>query len=95
MLKGQLKKDGTLGSPESFGFVTAKAIADRLAKDGTDMSLTIGLSWKNPRTRDKLFTNEAAIAWLNENRRSYTYEACYNGKDGIMHVTALSDNDLF
>lgn len=95
MLKGQLQMDGTLGEPRTFGFVSAGVIARRLLKDGSDMSLTIGLSYRNPRTHDRLYKNGDAITWLGSHTGSYTYEASYNGEDGLLHVTALSDNDLF
>lgn len=94
-MAAQLKKDGTLGSFETFGFVPAKVIADHLKDTGNNMSLTIGLSYRNPRTHDKPFDNIAAIRWLRDNARNYTYEACYVDGDDSLYVTALSGNDLF
>jgi hypothetical protein len=94
-MTAQLKKDGTLGKPETFGFVPAKVIADHLKVTGNNMSLTVGLSFRNPTTHNKPFDNIAAIRWLRDNERSYTYEACYVEGDDSLHVTALSGNDLF
>lgn len=92
--KGQLKKDGRLGKSETFDFIPAKVIIGRLESTGDDMKLTIGLSFRNPRTNDKHYSNADAIAFLKEFEHSYTYEAYYNG-DGYLHVVALSDNDLY
>lgn len=92
--KGQLKPNGKLGAPEGWCFVSGRTIAERLEKDGTDMLLTIGLSFRNPTTHDKRYANECAIAWFERYGRSYTFEAEYMG-DECLHVTALSGNDLY
>ena len=92
--KGQLKKNGKLGQAEGFDFVSADTIIQRLKKDGTDMKLTIGLSFRNPTTNKKPYKNRDAIEFLRKYASSYTYEAYYTG-DGYLYVTALSGNDLF
>ena len=93
-LKGQLKRNGELGRSEGWCFVSGDTISDRLGRDGTDMLLTIGLSFRNPRTQNRYYDNASAIGWFEKYGRSYTFEANYTG-DGFLHVTALSDNDLF
>ena len=95
--RGQLKSNGSIGTPESFNFITADVVAERLIKDGTDMMLTIGLTFRNPRTKDKVFGNIEAIRWMRDQRnaRAYTFEAWYTGSDEYLHVNALSDGDLF
>lgn len=89
----QIKHNGTLGNPESFCFVTADVVADYLSRSGLPMSLTIGLSFRNPRTRDRRMDNKSAIQWLKKYGNSYTLEAYVEGD--IVSVTALSGNDLF
>ena len=89
----QIKHNGTLGSPESFCFVTADVVADYLRRSNAQMSLTIGLSFRNPRTRDRRMDNKHAIQWLNEYGNSYTLEAYVEGD--VVSVTALSGNDLY
>lgn len=93
--KGQLMKDGTLGRIGGYQFVGKDVIIDRLIQDEADMSLTIGLSFRNPRTRDKRMDVNEAVAWLTKYGRSYVFEALYNGEDDMLHVTALSGNDLY
>lgn len=94
--KGQLRANGKLGTPESFNFIPASVIAERLRHDGSDMMLTIGLRFRNPRTQDKVMPMEDAVAWLTDGRNAgfYTFEAYYTG-DGYLHVDALTSNDLF
>ena len=93
--KGQLRKDGSLGKIVGFQFVSAETIADRLIHDESDMSLTIGLSFRNPRTHDKRMSINDAVDWLARYGKCYVFEAVYNGEDDLLHVTALSGNDLY
>ena len=93
--KGQLRKDGSLGKIVGFQFVSAEVIADRLIRDDSDMSLTIGLSFRNPRTHDKRMSINDAVDWLTNHGKRYVFEAVYNGEDNLLHVNALSENDLY
>ena len=93
--KGQLRDDGTLGKIVGYQFVSAETIADRLIRDNSDMSLTIGLSFRNPRTHDKRMSINDAVDWLARYGKRYVFEAVYNGDDDLLHVTALSGNDLY
>ena len=94
-LKGQLQQDGSLGKIQGYTFVPPHVIADRLRSDHTNMSLTIGLSFRNPRTHDKVMDLESSVDWLDQYGKMYWFEAYYNGEDELLHVTALSDNDMF
>ena len=94
MRKGQVKSDGKIGKPEGWCFVNWTYLRERLVEDGSDMMLTIGLSFRNPRTHDKVFKNKSAIRWFDEHGSKYTFEAEYMG-DGYLHVTALSGDDMF
>jgi len=92
-MRGQLLSDGSLGRLGGFEFVTAQTIIERLFRDGSNMLLTIGLSFRDPKTRDKWYDNVSAIRWLRDNTRNYSYEAWYDGGEEL-HVNAISDNDL-
>ena len=94
--KGQLKTNGKLGAPESFNFVQAETIAERLRHDCSDMMLTVGLKFRNPRINDKVMPMDEAISWLADEKNAsfYMFEAYYTG-DGYLHVDAITGNDLF
>lgn len=91
-MKGQLLMDGELGKLGTMSFPSAVTVIDHLQKTGHDALLTIGLSFKNPRTHDKPLDNRRAIEWVNENP-NYMLEACYTGDD-ILKITALSGSDF-
>ena len=59
------------------------------------MCLTIGLNFRNSTTHNKEVENTAAIKWLREQGHHYTLEAYYDGMDDMLHVTALTGNNLF
>lgn len=92
----QLKKDGTWGEVESFGFVDAKhvvALCEDLPHDAP-VCLTIGLSYRNPTTNDKRFAPDELAAYVRDTLKDrYWYEVLRHG-DSIS-VTALDSNDLF
>ena len=94
-LKGQLQSDGSLGKIQGYTFVQPHVVADRLKKDGTKMCLTVGLSFRNPRTHNKVMDLESSQEWLEKYGRMYCLEGYYNGEDNLLYVTALSGNDMF
>lgn len=94
-MRGQLLKDGTIGKRGTFDFVDASVIAQHLNETGSDIMLTVGLSYRNPRTHNKVMSKRDAIDWLMRSNGFYVFDACYTGKDEYLHVQALSGNDLF
>lgn len=92
----QLKKDGTWGDVESFGFVNARHVielCERLPRD-TPICLTIGLSYRNPTTHDKPYAPEALAKDIRDTLKDhYWYEV--TRRDGRINVTALDVNDLY
>lgn len=86
-LKGQLKADGRLGKPDGFCFVDAVTLIYRLMKDGSDVELSIGQPFR--RQEKVRMGNEEAIKWVNERFCSHSFEAFYDGMDGLMHVSAV------
>ena len=90
-----LLKDGSIGEAGLFEFVPAEVIAKQLKDTGGIMSLTVGLSFRNPRIKDVIMGTREAIQWLGNCGKSYVLEARYSEDDQYLHVTALSGNDLF
>lgn len=86
-LKGQLRQNGRLSKALGFCFVDAITVIERLIEDGTDVILTEGQSFReNKTTRLK---NGEAIAWVNQRFATHSFEASYDGIDGLMHLSAV------
>lgn len=94
-MKGQLLESGNLGKAGEFDFVDASVIADHLNEHRSNVLLTVGLKFRNPRINDLEMTPREASKWLLEHNGSYVFEAWYTGNDDYLHVQALSGNDLF
>lgn len=92
----QLRRDGTWGKPDTFGFVLGKdviALCERLPQDA-DVRLTIGLSFRRPTTNDKRMSpSELSRQMRDTLKNHYFYDVRDDGE--TISVTALSDNDLY
>lgn len=94
-MKGQLLSNGKLGKAGTFDFIDASVIADHLNASSTNVLLTVGLKFRNPRINDLEMTPREASKWLLEHNNFYVYEAWYTDRDEYLHVQAYSGNDLF
>lgn len=77
---------GEIGKLGAVSFPDAVTIMEHLERTGDDATITIGLRFREPRTRT--LKNKDAIGWLNINADSYTYEAYYDGGE-TLHIDAI------
>lgn len=87
-----LKKDGTFGEFDAFGFVSAETIKQYLAQHHAGMFFTVGLAFRNPRTYNKWLSYEKAIEALDA-YKGWFLQATHNGS--ALSVSALNSNDLW
>lgn len=90
-----MRKDGTFGAMGAFNFVDAGTIADYIMRKGKEILLTVGLSYRKPRIMDRHMGTKEACDWLLKNSGAYVFEAWYPTDGDMLHVQALSGNDLY
>ena len=76
----------------AFAEKAATAIEDGYGRDYPS-KLTIGLSYRNPRTHNKPMTSGALVDYIREFGRSYWWDVSDNGFE--LSASAYSGNDMF
>ena len=90
-----LTRTGKLGHARPYEFVPNKVLSKHIMDEETNVCLTVGLSFRNPRINNKRMSWDDALRWLDKAGSLYVYEACYKDDDDALYVNALSGNDLF
>lgn len=88
-----LTRAGTVGHARPYEFVGTRALMRHISDTENDVSLTIGLTFRDPETRDMHWYD--AMRWVERNGKNYVFEAFYRDDDDTLYVNALSRNDLF
>lgn len=81
-----LTRDGTLGHLRPYEFISDETIIRYLMDEESDVSLTIGLGYRNPERHEMTWAD--AIRWIEANK-GHVFEAYSD--DGTLHVSAIPD----